>query len=340
MFTRYRIIVTKQCYSYKTLLQLQNIDKTPSHPTMKAWGTQITMDKSKQLVGKMEKMSFSSGSESRDGIRRSDSLRKRVPSRRGGVCEIPLTIGYCTDRWTMEDRVVRRWAKLTGSGVYNILYTVPKAFWERNVTNHKQNTILYHIAFNSLSEHIMCNNKFFNNIQVLKYFAVRWFLVVRWARVVALCGVIGRLRAIACLTLSVHLLQVLQNKHLVYSNLLIKVCVGGFAKLNKFQSEITMEVGGWVQVSQRNVYFGKSSQNSPILVLIFWLEYYVYFFCMYTLLKVVSHYRPESLWLEWSVHVSDGFPKKFGYVSSIQFFYGIFGIFLTLQSLLVYGNFF
>ena len=31
-------------------------------------------------------MCFSSGSESRDIIRRADLLRKRVPSRRGGVC--------------------------------------------------------------------------------------------------------------------------------------------------------------------------------------------------------------------------------------------------------------
>ena len=68
--------------------------------------TQITMDTFKQLVGKTEKVSFSSGSDSGDRIRRSDLLRKRVPNRRGGVCERPLTIGYCTDRWTMEDRVV------------------------------------------------------------------------------------------------------------------------------------------------------------------------------------------------------------------------------------------
>ena len=39
------------------------------------------------LVGKTEKVSFSSGSESRDITRRADLLRKRVPSRRGGVCK-------------------------------------------------------------------------------------------------------------------------------------------------------------------------------------------------------------------------------------------------------------
>ena len=64
----------------------------------------VSMDTFKQLVGKMEKVCFSSGSESRDIIRRADLLRKR--SRRGGVCERPLTIGYCTDRWMTEDRVV------------------------------------------------------------------------------------------------------------------------------------------------------------------------------------------------------------------------------------------
>ena len=56
-------------------------------------------------------MSFSSGFESRDIIRRADLLRKRVPSRRGGVRERPFTIGYCTEdrvvRTYTEDRVVR-----------------------------------------------------------------------------------------------------------------------------------------------------------------------------------------------------------------------------------------
>ena len=82
----------------KTLLQLQNIDitlhKRATHPTtqpIKDWGTQITTDKIKQLVGKTEKVSFSSGSESRDTIRRADLLRKRVPSRRGRVCLLHVT---------------------------------------------------------------------------------------------------------------------------------------------------------------------------------------------------------------------------------------------------------
>ena len=107
-----------------TLLQLQNIDitlqKRATHPTtqlIQDRGAQITTDKFKQLVGKAEKVSFSSGSESTDTIRRADLLRKSVPSRRGGVCERSLTIGYGTDRWTTEDRVVRTLAKLTGRGV-------------------------------------------------------------------------------------------------------------------------------------------------------------------------------------------------------------------------------
>ena len=118
-----------QIHCCKTLLRnivtvtehWQNI--SPTHPAVqqliKDWGKQITltMDTFKQLVGKTEKVCFSSGSESRVIIRRADLLRKRVPSRRGGIWERPLTIGYCTDRWTTEDRVVRTWAKLTGSGV-------------------------------------------------------------------------------------------------------------------------------------------------------------------------------------------------------------------------------
>ena len=54
----------------------------------------------------------------------------------------------------------------------------------------------------------------------------------------------------------------------------------------------------------RNFIF-KSSQYSPILVLIFWVVYHVYFVNMYSLLMVVSHYGSCS------VRVSDGFnPKK------------------------------
>ena len=97
----------------------------------------ITTDTFKQLVGKTEKVSFSSGSESRDTIRRADLLRKSVPSRRGGVCERYLTIGYGTDRWTTEDRVVRTWAKLTGSGVNGkkVREVGRRVSWHRVVAN-------------------------------------------------------------------------------------------------------------------------------------------------------------------------------------------------------------
>ena len=128
----------------KTLLQSQNIDitlqKRATHPTtqlIKDWWTQITTDQFKQLVGKTEKVSFSSGSESRDIIRRAGLLRKSVPSRRGGVCERSLTIGYGTDRWTTEDRVVRTWAKLTGSGVNSkkVREVGRRVSWPRVVAN-------------------------------------------------------------------------------------------------------------------------------------------------------------------------------------------------------------
>ena len=61
----------------------------------------------------------------------------------------------------------------------------------------------------------------------------------------------------------------------------------GFAKKKKFKkSEITMEVGGWVQVS-RNFFFEKSSQNSPKPVIIFWSNT-MCIVSVYALLKVVG----------------------------------------------------
>ena len=69
--------------------------KIPTHPAtqlIKDGETQITTDKFKELIGEAEKVSFSSGPESRDITRRADLLRKSVPSRRGGVCERSLTI--------------------------------------------------------------------------------------------------------------------------------------------------------------------------------------------------------------------------------------------------------
>ena len=76
-----------------------------------------------------------------------------------------------------------------------------------------------------------------------------------------------------------------------------KEYVRGFGK-GFFKSEITMEVGGWVQVSLR-IFFGggKSSKNSPKPVLIFWssLCVCVVYLSMcslsvYILLKVVGYY--------------------------------------------------
>ena len=54
--------IQKHCY--KTLLQLQNIDKTSTCPTtqlIEDCGTQITTDKFKELIGEMEKVNFGSG---------------------------------------------------------------------------------------------------------------------------------------------------------------------------------------------------------------------------------------------------------------------------------------
>ena len=89
-----------------------------------------------------------------------------------------------------------------------------------------------------------------------------------------------------------------------------------------------MEVGGWVQVTRNFVTSGKSSQNSPKPVVIFWRSIPCVF-CLYALLKVVGYYDFEC-----SVHVSGGFPKKVwmeggwvGGVSSIQFFFGFLDFF-------------
>ena len=54
----------------------------------------------------------------------------------------------------------------------------------------------------------------------------------------------------------------------------------GFTKLNKFQNEITMEVGGWGPGLTR-IFFFKSSQNSLIPVLIF-LDSVPCVFCVLT----------------------------------------------------------
>ena len=59
-----------------------------------------------------------------------------------------------------------------------------------------------------------------------------------------------------------------------------ETALSGLCKVKFFlkKSELTMEVGGWVQVSHGNFFIGKSSQNSPIPVLIFWssIIYHLY----------------------------------------------------------------
>ena len=90
-----------------------------------------------------------------------------------------------------------------------------------------------------------------------------------------------------------------------------------------------MEVGGWVQVLSYSDFlfcFGKSSQNSSKPVLIFWSSIQCVL-CVY-MLKVVSYYDLSVL----SMPVM-GFQQKsldggwVGGVSSIQVYFGFFGIF-------------
>ena len=71
------------------------------------------------------------------------------------------------------------------------------------------------------------------------------------------------------------------------------------------KSEIILEVSYWVQISRKKI-IGKSSQNNPILVLIFW-DSIPCVSCLYTLLKFVSHFDFEC-----SVYVSDEFLKNSG----------------------------
>ena len=101
------------------------------------------------------------------------------------------------------------------------------------------------------------------------------------------------------------------------------------------KSEITMEVGGWVQVSLRI----PPPPNSSKPVLIFWSSI-PHVFCLYiyiftcTLIKVVSYYDLSVL----SMSVIGLQKTKFGWVwvggwvSTIQVFFLDFGNFLTLQS--------
>ena len=71
-----------------------------------------------------------------------------------------------------------------------------------------------------------------------------------------------------------------------------------------------MEVGGWVGPGLSECVFGKSSQNTPKPVLIFWssIPITMCILSVYTLLKVVGYYDLSVL----SMSVM-GFQKKFGW---------------------------
>ena len=108
----------------------------------------------------------------------------------------------------------------------------------------------------------------------------------------------------------------------------------GSAK-NLFQKIRDYYGSGWVGGSRSHFefffFFGKSSQNSPKPVVKFWSSIPCVF-CMYALLKVVGYNDLTVL----SMSVM-GFKKKFGWrVGGWGELYpnvfGIFGIFLTLQS--------
>ena len=67
-----------------------------------------------------------------------------------------------------------------------------------------------------------------------------------------------------------------------------------------------MEVGGWVQVSLGNFFFGKSSQNTPKPVVLFWSSIPCMCILSVCIAKVVGYYDLSDLFM--SVM---GFQKKF-----------------------------
>ena len=85
----------------------------------------------------------------------------------------------------------------------------------------------------------------------------------------------------------------------------MSVCIVALQRKKFQKSEITMEVGGWVQVSLGILFAGKSSPNSPKLV--FWSSIPCVFclYKLYTLLKAVGYYDLSVL----SMSVM-GFKKK------------------------------
>ena len=91
-----------------------------------------------------------------------------------------------------------------------------------------------------------------------------------------------------------------------------------------------MEVGGWVQVSLGIfVVVGKSSQNSPKPVLIFWSSIHVFILSVYTWLKVVGYYDLSVLSM--SVMVSKNEEVWMGF-ETYPIFFGFFNFARPLRS--------
>ena len=79
----------------------------------------------------------------------------------------------------------------------------------------------------------------------------------------------------------------------------------GLCKENKIPKIQDYYGSGWVGPGLTRIFLGgKSSQNSPKSVLIFWSSIPCVF-CLHIIAKSCW-----LLWFECSVHVSDGFPKK------------------------------
>ena len=110
---------------------------------------------------------------------------------------------------------------------------------------------------------------------------------------------------------------------------------GSAKNLFSQKSEITMEVGGWVQVSLWFFFL----ENCPKIALnecyYFEVVFHVYIFCLYTCIA-------KSCWLIWfecSVHVSDGFPKKSldGLWGATNFFLDFWNFFNFAKPLMQYS---
>ena len=85
--------------------------------------------------------------------------------------------------------------------------------------------------------------------------------------------------------------RLLRSHHGVPTNTITSTSKGlcNVKKIPKIQGNYGSRVGGWVQVSlEKNL---KSSQNSPMLILIFWSTYTVciLFVKIYMLIKVVTY---------------------------------------------------